>query len=481
MARTCFEDSVATETEAGAAQLPDNAAGPEHPAGEVDRAGSAESIRFAAILDGIGDCFYAVDNDWDLTFLNRTAERHFGLARRDVLGRNLWEVFPGADKTALGRRIRALMGIGEPVVFEAESIAVPDRHVEFRVFPLGDGLGVSFRDVTERWRHERLLHENAEHLGAIFGQATAGLAETDLEGRFLRVNDRFCAIVGRSNDELLRLTMQEVTHPDDLPRNVPLFQRLVETGEAFEIEKRYLRPDGSMVWVGNSVSALRDPAGTPVAIIAVTIDITARKRADERQRLLINELNHRVKNTLATVQSIAAQSFRDTAREAQRSFESRLIALSRAHDVLTRETWSGAELHRIVEEVLEPLERPGAPRFSVSGPKLLLLPQTALALAMALHELATNATKYGALSSESGGVAISWSVSDEPPRLLLRWREQGGPPVTAPSRRGFGSRLIEQGLPRELDGAVRLTYAPDGLRCEIEAPLAPLDGAALRR
>lgn len=197
-------------------------------------------------------------------------------------------------------------------------------------------------------------------------------------------------------------------------------------------------------------------------------EVEARRVAEEARELLVAELNHRVKNTLATVQSIAAQSLREgrPAAEARETFEARLVALSHAHDLLTRENWRGAELSEIVREETLPY----ADRITAEGPPVTLSPSTALALAMALHELATNAAKYGALSTPAGHVRISWKLP--PGRLDLTWREAGGPPVDAAARRGFGTRMITQGLSRQLQGTVELAFKPEGVVCCIDIPLA---------
>jgi two-component sensor histidine kinase len=160
--------------------------------------------------------------------------------------------------------------------------------------------------------------------------------------------------------------------------------------------------------------------------------------------------------------------------QARESFEARLMALSRAQDVLTRENWEGAGLDEIVAQAIEPYRGEGEGRFGVDGPQVRLLPRTALALAMALQELATNAVKYGALSNAAGRVRIAWTLdrSNDPPRLRLCWEETGGPPVQAPTRRGFGSRLIERSLAQDLEGEVRMTFAPTGVTCTFDAAVA---------
>jgi two-component sensor histidine kinase len=197
-------------------------------------------------------------------------------------------------------------------------------------------------------------------------------------------------------------------------------------------------------------------------------------RSGARQRLLINELNHRVKNTLATVQSVAAHSFKIGEPSAARAaFEARLFALSKTHDVLTRENWEGANLRDIVQEAMAPYQRDNGERIRIEGEAVQLPPRVALPLAMALHELSTNAVKYGALSVDAGQIRIVWNLVqvDAEPHLFLTWTETGVPLTDMPTHKGFGSRLIERGLTREMGGVVALDYLPSGLVCTLSVPL----------
>lgn len=197
-------------------------------------------------------------------------------------------------------------------------------------------------------------------------------------------------------------------------------------------------------------------------------EIAERRRAEEHQRLLMNELNHRVKNTLATVQSMGAQTLRSGRNlgEAREAFVSRLMALSTAHNLLTAESWESADLEDVVRMAVAAFDEPPGTRFRVSGPGVRLKAPHALGLAMALHELGANAQRYGALSGDGGRVEIGWTL--EPSGLVVFvWEEGGGPKVSPPLRRGFGSRLIQEGLARELSGEVDMVWRPEGLRCEL--------------
>jgi two-component sensor histidine kinase len=263
--------------------------------------------------------------------------------------------------------------------------------------------------------------------------------------------------------------------PEDQPRVMQAIADAIRTKGTFELEHRVLRADGSVGWAFSRAIPVLDDRGTITEWLGAATDITLRKQHEEHQRLLIDELNHRVKNTLATIQSMAMQTLRDThdVEQARAQFVARLLALAKAHDILTRENWQGAPLGELVDGAVAAHRVIAAKRFSIEGPRVWLSAKQALALSMALHELCTNAAKYGALSSERGRVRIEWSVDGGQDGRVLRlhWREAGGPPVAAPSRRGFGSRLLERGISHDLRGKAQLDFASTGVTCRIEAPL----------
>jgi two-component sensor histidine kinase len=209
----------------------------------------------------------------------------------------------------------------------------------------------------------------------------------------------------------------------------------------------------------------------PVAIAGASRDLTELKKSEELQRLLTNELNHRVKNSLATVQSIVNQTLRDATnvQTARRTIDARIVALAGAHDLLTVRSWKGADIADLAAAAVAPF---AADQILTEGPSLDVSPGQALALSLALHELATNAVKYGALSRPSGRVELRWCVQEE--MLNLSWRESGGPQVSPPTRRGFGSRLIEHAS-RDVNGKIRLDFAPEGLVCSITAALEAIE------
>lgn len=202
-------------------------------------------------------------------------------------------------------------------------------------------------------------------------------------------------------------------------------------------------------------------------------EIVRGRAMQDRQATMLHELNHRVKNTLATVQALARQSTRGGEAPGER-FEQRLLALSKTHDLLTRDDWSGASLRAVLEGEIGPY-RGGTARFLVDGPEVDLPPRHVLSLGMTLHELVTNAAKHGALSVSNGEIRVVWELAHGEGgshRLRLTWTEAGGPPVVPPSRRGFGTRLIGTSIERELDGEVELDFAREGLRCSVDVPLS---------
>lgn len=264
---------------------------------------------------------------------------------------------------------------------------------------------------------------------------------------------------------------EQAVHPADRERYLQAKAQAEKTG-GFDVEYRILRPDGGMRWIRDVSFPILDAQGTITRRGGLARDISAAKAAEARQTLLLGELNHRVKNTLATVHSLALQTARTAGNSPEAmhrflsDFQSRLLTLSRGHDLLTARTWRGATLEDTARAALAPWQSDsdaGEPRLRISGPQVWLAPRQALGLALALHELATNAIKHGALTRPEGRVTVLWQ-GEADGMVRLTWTERNGPPVRAPSRRGFGSRMMERGLPAELGpgSAVEMNYAEDG-------------------
>jgi PAS domain S-box-containing protein len=436
----------------------------------------AESVLAASraqtleILESISDAFYAVDHEWRFTYINRKAEEWWGRRRDDLIGKVYRDEFPKAVGSEPYRAHQKAMQEREPIRLEAVS-PILHRWVDISIFPTGDGgLSVYFRDISERRRAEETLRQYA----VLVESMTEGVSLSDEHGIIVYTNPAEDEMFGYGLGELIgrHVTAQNAYEPGENSRRVEAVIAELKAKGFWEGEWRNRRKDGSEFITASRITAI-ELNGRP-HWLCVQRDITEAKRAEEHQRLLINELNHRVKNTLTTVQSLATQTFKNEHENAasRLTFEGRLFALAVAHDVLTKEQWEGAELRDIVSEALAPYTQGDDARFEINGPEVRLPPRMALAIAMALHELATNAVKYGALSVASGRVVIDWkTTSGRPKYLTLRWQEGGGPQVTPPTRKGFGTRLIERSLALELGGDVRLSYEPAGIVCSVKAPL----------
>jgi len=342
-----------------------------------------------------------------------------------------------------------------------------------------------FLDITERKRMDAAIEqsrlrslEQEQLLAATYEHAAIGISETAPDGQFLRVNEAICTITGFSREHLLANKLFTHTHPDDTDPDRDAFRKQVAGQlEFYSVEKRFIRPDGRVIWLSVRSSPVCGGDGHLLYVVRVVQDITERKASERRQKLLIDELNHRVKNTLATVQSLASQTARvaPTPSAFREGFEGRLIALSKAHDQLTVHHWENADLRDLLSGSLAPYTVAGSERIVLRGEDIVLRPRAVLTLAMAFHELTTNAAKYGALSVPAGRIEIRWQPvggdDGKRPSLKIDWIEHDGPAVTEPQRRGFGSKLIEGSIAAEHGGSARLAFEPSGLRCEIVIPL----------
>jgi PAS domain S-box-containing protein len=345
------------------------------------------------------------------------------------------------------------------------------------------GLVLYTEMVTQAVEAKHRLQAAEARYRAVFDQAAMGVARVSGSGRFLEVNDRFCAIIRRDRPTLLAAKFMDIVRDPDAMATVMTQGQALLAGEidSYTVERRMTGRDDGVAWIHLTASRVDPGDGRPYLVVIIS-DITARKQVEAEQqhyqgqlRLLINELNHRVKNTLATVQSMASQTLKTEPDPltAFDKFESRLMGLSQVHDVLTRESWHGAGLSDVAERALTPFTPPdGEGRLVIDGPPVWLAPGGALTMALIFHELATNALKYGALSNGDGRVVLGWTYDAATRDLALTWTETGGPPVAPPTRRGFGSRLIERSLRGELKGAATMDWRPEGLVCTMRATLS---------
>ena len=344
------------------------------------------------------------------------------------------------------------------------------------------GTVVTFTDMTPLTKAQQALRESEERFRAILTQATIGIAETR-DGKLTYVNDRFCAMTGRNSEVLIGNSLGETLHPEDAEGNAALLERLYSTGEPFMADTRYVRPDGSIVWALTSVSPIREAGGRIAGGSVACIDISDRKRAEgalhesERHtKTLLAELQHRVRNTLAVVRSITRRTAEtsDTVEDYAMHLEGRIDAFARAQAMATRAPDAGVDLEEFLREELLTLTVRDEEKARIDGPPVRLRAKTANSIGLAIHELATNALKYGALSGAGGHIDVIWRIdgTDGDRWLKLEWRESGVSVAgVAPRRRGFGSELIERTLRYELDARTELQFTPGGIRCVIEIPL----------
>ena len=370
-------------------------------------------------------------------------------------------------------RKQVLRGDGAKAYFDIYSSSVRDSAGRFRY-----GVRI-IQDVTEAKRMEDRLRESERHMRNLLEAMPAAVYTTDAEGRITFFNKAAIQMAGRTPQigekwcvtwRLYRTDGTFLPH-DECPMAVTLRENRPIRGEEAIAE----RPDGTRIPFVPYPTPLHDSDGKLIGAINMLIDITERKKAESRQKILIDELNHRVKNTLTTVQSLAGQTARgaENIQDFVRRFEIRLLALARAHDLLTRQHWENAPLALLVREVLAPATGETARRMRIEGPAVELHPRVALNLTMALNELVTNAVKYGSLSSAAGTLSLAWRLRQEAGRPVIdfEWQERGGPSVTPPTRRGFGTRLMERCIERDLAGEFDLVFDPEGVSCRMIFPL----------
>ena len=310
----------------------------------------------------------------------------------------------------------------------------------------------------------------AQRLAAVVEFSDDAILTKDLDGVITSWNSGAERLFGYKAEETVGRPITTILIPlDRLDEEREILGRIRrgEHVDHFETVRRC--KDGSLLDISLSVSPLKDAAGKIVGASKIARDITERRRAQERQKLLINEIQHRIKNTLATVQAIATQTLRSSPDDRE-AFVARLHALAGAHDLLRDDNWHQAALVELIGKALNAFQDKHRERFFIDGPDGIFIDaQKSSLLVMILHELATNAVKYGALSNETGQVRVVWETLADGPskRFRLNWKESGGPPVSPPAQKGFGSLLIERALQNHL-GRAQLDFDPDGLICSIE-------------
>lgn len=497
------------------------------------------SQRLAAIVTSSDDAIVSKTLDGTITSWNAGAERLFGYAEQEIVGRSILTIIP-ADRHKEEHEIIARISAGERIehyetVRQRKDCSLVDISLSISPIKRSDGtiLGASkiARDISERKRTEDMLARQAHRFEQLNRVARIVARDLDLERIVQSVTDIatelsgakfgafFYNVIDPEGESYLLFTMsgapREAFERFGMPRNTAIFEPTfrgdgVIRSDDIRKDPRYGHnpphqgmPKGHLPVVsylavpvisssgevlgglffghdkpgvfGEEVESLVAGIASQAAVAmdnarlheAAKIEIEQRKRAEQSMELLLNEIRHRVKNTLAMVQAIASQTFRETPETERDAFAARLRALSEAHDLLTQKNWETIWIDEAVRRALRPFLAKDHARIFIDGPEGYLSANKALLIAMALHELGTNAVKYGALSNDTGRVVIEWDIEHgEEPRLKLVWQEMDGPPVSPPERAGFGSRMLKRALKGER-GEARITFDPRGVRCDL--------------
>jgi PAS domain S-box-containing protein len=440
---------------------------------EAQRTAERRNAQFAAIVAASDNAIVSTDADFVIRTWNAGAERLFGYSETEARQHTLTELVVPEAYEAENAALYATLINGRGARTETlrrhkDGHLVP---VEINTSPILDqssavtGITIIYRDISERRRAEearRALAESEVRFRATFQNAAVGIAHFTADGKVLRFNEVMPRILGWPADELISKPFQEVTHPDDLAVELAQLEQLRDGKiDSYSLDKRYRRKDGTFVWTHRTVSCVRKSDGSIDYFVSVLEDISARKCAEEQVQLLVGEANHRVKNLLGLVQAIARQTADASSEAFVGRFAERIQALAASQDLLDRNHQRGADLEGLVHAQIAFFADLIGSRIAVGGPKLHLNAAAAQAIGLTLHELATNAGKYGALSTDEGRVDVSWQSEGD--AFIMSWTESDGPPVQPPKRRGFGSTVIDSMAKLATGGEVQLDYATSGL------------------
>lgn len=377
---------------------------------------------------------------------------------------------PASDIALLHFKLQTLILVGASTGLIVATIIRQQRQALADLARINDDLE---ERVVER---TRAIEAAEQRFKATFENAGVGIGIVSGDGALMRVNASLAQMLGRDVDEMEGHRLDAFTHPADLAAGKAAWDRLV-AGEAdeYDLEKRYIHEDGRTIWGHTTVSCVRRADGRIDYLIKIIQDITERKRSEVVRQMLMREVNHRSKNLLSIIQVIARQTAAHSPEHFVAAFGERLRALAANQDILVNNEWQRVDLTELVTGQLRHFDAMDQ-RVLLSGPPLMVPPAVAQTLGMALHELATNAAKYGSLSNETGRVEVSWGIEQDGFRMT--WRESGGPPVTPPESTGFGTKILDQLTASSMSGEVSLGYAPDGVVWQLHCPVSALQDNA---
>jgi len=434
----------------------------------------SSSTYLAAIVASSADAILGTTRDGTIRSWNAACERLFGRASEEMIGQSVLDIVPGElwdEEQAILARVASGASIEN---YETVRLAADGRPIEAAVTlsPIRDALGVVIgissvvRDISEKKQAER----GAAMLAAIITSTTDGVVSKTLEGIVTSWNKSAERILGYSEAEMLNKSISKIIPPDRQTEEDRILATVLAGDIIDNFETVRVRKDGALIDVAVTVSPVRDALGRIVGASKIVRDITDKRQTREQLRTLLAEVNHRSKNLLSLVQAIARQMTRRGQQLDLDRFLERLQALAGNQDLLIRNDWRFIPLSELVGSQLRSFGDAIGSRIRIEGPPIELTPEAAQAIGMAMHELATNAAKYGALANKDGRIDISWTRDDL--SFTMSWIEHGGPPVTAPTRSGFGSKVISDMVRLSLDGTVEVLFPTSGLRWHLTCPIA---------
>jgi PAS domain S-box-containing protein len=432
------------------------------------------NARLAAIVGSSDDAIIGKDLSGTITEWNGAAERLFGYTAEEAIGSRITLIAP-PEREAEMRDIIAKIARGEKV----DHFETQRRHkdgtiidIAVTVSPIHDATGRvvgASKIAREIGKQKRLLGEKAL-LAAIVSSSDDAIISKDLNGIITSWNAGAEELFGYSAEEAIGHHISLIAPPERVEEMADILAKIACGEKVVHFETQRRRSDGAIVDISLTVSPIYDEAGRVVGASKIAHDITERRHAEERLRLLMRELDHRAKNVLAVAQAMLRLTHAETVPDYVNALEGRIRALARVHSRVAESRWNGADLRALAAADIDVFSEAGG-RMTAEGDAVWVTPAAAQVIAIVLHELSTNAAKHGALSSDSGSVAIRWH-RDASGDLNLSWTEDDGPAVVEPSRRGFGTQIIERGIPDQLGGTAETTWSPAGLRCAFVIPAA---------
>jgi len=433
--------------------------------------------RFRLIAESLPALVWILNPKTELLYTNERWVTYSGLPREEALGHSWTRAIHPDDMARMSEELVPVVTLHTPYTTEARYRSY-EGHYRWHLIqgaPIHSATG-EFKgwvgtsvDIHDLKMTEEALRKSEEQLRLAFQAAKMGNWSWEAATNLLTPSDRAAEILGLSKgSRVLSSEIHKRMHPADRARIDAMMEQADEQNEAYSVEYRLKRfKDDALIWVASQGQTTFAEDGTPSGMIGVIQDITDRKQAEERQQLLIRELHHRVKNTLATVQAIVGSTARTASSidEFYQGFVGRIVSLARTHNLLTEDLWQKAALEDLIQTELGPYEDEARNRIIVEGPHVELPSEAAVPIGMAIHELTTNAAKHGALSTFGGQVEVRWHVEpgEERPILHFAWTERGGPRVSMPTRQGFGSRLLQRVLATQLQAAVQMAFPEEGM------------------